>query len=135
MKWGNAFFPKRALQSVLQGPETGQKIMAENGVFRRPSSAPSRCPTICRCARLKFEIWGDFLSQQGRSENSPAVHCRVFMKKQSLFFLQLYADEADKLQFAVISQVSVPLSYQTNRRKICGNFYGSDQRQKKHPQV
>ncbi len=27
---------RRALQSVLQGPETGQKIMAENGVFRRP---------------------------------------------------------------------------------------------------
>ena len=28
---------RRASQSVSQGPETGQKIMAENGVFRRPS--------------------------------------------------------------------------------------------------
>jgi len=28
---------RRALQSVSQGPETGQNIMAENGVFRRPS--------------------------------------------------------------------------------------------------
>jgi len=39
MKWGECIFPeslRRALQSVLQGPETGQKIMAENSVFRRP---------------------------------------------------------------------------------------------------
>jgi len=34
------FFPRRALQSVSQGPETGQKIMAENGVFRRPNFSP-----------------------------------------------------------------------------------------------